>query len=179
MTFYQLTSEEWLTVLRQLKPAEIAILYYLRTLDPFAERQLDLKVIDIATVVGLSKGTVSKALRSLHDKGFIDATSYVNFRQQDNPEQQVHDRLHQELGGPVKVKTATGRIDLLTDTELIEVKHINDWESALGQVPAYSSFYPEHQKQIYLFGTADLLKQIAIRLTCNDLGVVVTTEEDG
>ncbi|MEP0914676.1 hypothetical protein NDI45_27630 [Leptolyngbya sp. GB1-A1] len=178
MTFYQLTGEEWLTVLRQLKPAEIAVLYYLRTLDPFAEGQLDLKVIDIAAVE-LSKGTVSKALRSLHDKGFIDATSYVNFRQQDNPEQQVHDRLHQELGGPVKVKTATGRIDLLTDTELIEVKHINDWESALGQVLAYSGFYPEHRKQIHLFGTADPLKLIAIRSTCSDLGVVVTTEEDG
>jgi DNA-binding transcriptional ArsR family regulator len=69
---YRLTSEEWLDISQRLKFAELRVLYYLRTLDPFGDRQLDLKVIDIAEATGLSKGTTSKALRTLTDLEYID-----------------------------------------------------------------------------------------------------------
>lgn len=69
---YRLTTEEWLAISSKLTRAELIVLYYLRTLDPFGDRPLDLKVIDIAEVTGLTKGTVSKALRSLHDQGLIE-----------------------------------------------------------------------------------------------------------
>lgn len=71
-THYRLTCEEWLVVSQALKLAELRVLYYLRTLDPFGDRPLDLKVVDIATATGLTKGTVSKALRSLDCQGYID-----------------------------------------------------------------------------------------------------------
>lgn len=71
-THYRLTCEEWLAVSQSLKMAELRVLYYLRTLDPFGDRPLDLKVVDIATATGLTKGTVSKALRTLDCKGYID-----------------------------------------------------------------------------------------------------------
>lgn len=69
---YRLTTEEWLAISSKLTRAELIVLYYLRTLDPFGDRPLDLKVIDIAEVTGLTKGTVSKALRSLHDEDLIE-----------------------------------------------------------------------------------------------------------
>ncbi|WNZ22718.1 MarR family transcriptional regulator [Leptolyngbya sp. NK1-12] len=69
---YRLTHAEWLSNCKQLKYAELTLLYYLRTLNPFADRPLDLKIVDVAQTTGLSKGTVSKSLRSLKNKGFID-----------------------------------------------------------------------------------------------------------
>jgi hypothetical protein len=69
---YRLTCEEWLSISKELKLAELRVLYYLRTLDPFGDRQLNLKVIDIAQATGLQKGTVSKALRVLANHEYID-----------------------------------------------------------------------------------------------------------
>jgi DNA-binding transcriptional ArsR family regulator len=74
---YRLTNEEWLAVSKELKPAEMIVLYYLRTLDPFGDRSLNLKVIDIAEATGLRKGTVSKALKVLSDKDYIDLEMIV------------------------------------------------------------------------------------------------------
>ncbi|MBD1855500.1 MULTISPECIES: MarR family transcriptional regulator [Leptolyngbya] len=71
-THYRLTNEEWLEVSQELKLAELRVLFHLRTLDPFGDRALNLKVIDIAEATKLQKGTVSKALKVLSDKGFID-----------------------------------------------------------------------------------------------------------
>ncbi|MEP0910872.1 helix-turn-helix domain-containing protein [Leptolyngbya sp. GB1-A1] len=39
-------------------------------------------------------------------------------------------------------------------------------------------FYPEHRKQIHLFGEANPLKLTAIRSTCAGLGVVVPVEAE-
>ena len=70
--FYPLTCDEWLRVSQNLKFAEIRVLYYLRALDPFGDRQLDLKVVEVAAATGLTKGTVSKSLKALACKEFID-----------------------------------------------------------------------------------------------------------
>ncbi|HEY9631007.1 MAG TPA: hypothetical protein V6C84_27260 [Coleofasciculaceae cyanobacterium] len=37
---YRLINEEWLKISQDLKLAELRVLYYLRTLDPFGDRQL-------------------------------------------------------------------------------------------------------------------------------------------
>ena len=70
--FYALKPEEWLEVTKELRYAEVRVLYYLRTIDPFGGRDLRVKVTDVATATGLQKGTVSKALKVLSDKGYID-----------------------------------------------------------------------------------------------------------
>jgi hypothetical protein len=70
--FYALRPDEWLQVTKELRYAEVRVLYYLRTLDPFGDRDLRVKVTDIAIATGLQKGTVSKALKVLNDKGYID-----------------------------------------------------------------------------------------------------------
>ena len=69
---YRLTVDEWVEVVTELKPAEIKILYYLRTLDPFGDRPLDIGVREMAKILSCSPGTVSKALKALDTKGYID-----------------------------------------------------------------------------------------------------------
>ena len=72
LLYYRLTSEEWLRACRELKPSEKDVLYYLRTLDPFGERDLDIGVRQMARDLGMNPGTVSRALKTLDSKGWID-----------------------------------------------------------------------------------------------------------
>ena len=69
---YRLTSEEWLRACRELKPSEKDVLYYLRTLDPFGDRAIEIKVREMSRNLGVSPSTVSRALKSLDAKGWID-----------------------------------------------------------------------------------------------------------
>ncbi|HIK29897.1 MAG TPA: MarR family transcriptional regulator [Oscillatoriales cyanobacterium M59_W2019_021] len=171
MDFYQLRTEEWKRVWKELKPAEIRILYYLRTLKPFT-----LSVSAIAQELEINKSTVSRALRVLADGGWIDPSIYgLKMNNQDRIEFQVREHLKSQLGGLTEVKTPAGRIDLLTETEIIEVKRVDDWKSALGQILIYSGFYPEHQKRLHLFGSAKDEKQIStIANSCLAFDVLVS-----
>ena len=69
--FYQLTSEEWCSAWESLKPAEIKVLYYLRTLHPFGG-ELKLKIAEVASILNLNRSTVSRALGRLAREGWIE-----------------------------------------------------------------------------------------------------------
>jgi DNA-binding transcriptional ArsR family regulator len=69
--FYPLTQAEFLKALHELKPAERDLLIYLRILDPFGERTLDLTVTSLAEVLGVHKSTISRALKVLNNMGYI------------------------------------------------------------------------------------------------------------
>ena len=88
----------------------------------------------------------------------------------------IRDRLKQALGGETEVCTPVGKIDLLTSCQIIEVKPIKSWKSALGQLIAYAYFYPKHEKRLHLFGkqpkTLDLIKHV-----CKQYSVIVTFQE--
>ena len=68
---YRMTNHEWLLAWDELKPAEIKVLYHLRTLDPWGSRHLDISVTEIAGLLGYNKGTVSRALKALDRHGWI------------------------------------------------------------------------------------------------------------
>ncbi len=70
--FYQLTNQEWIETVKDLTGAEIKVLYYVRSLDPFGDRELDYSVTQMALQLGLSKGAVSKALKRLDQMDLID-----------------------------------------------------------------------------------------------------------
>jgi hypothetical protein len=69
-------------------------------------------------------------------------------------ESRIRDRIAEELGGRVEVSCRHGRIDVVTDDEVIEVKHIVKYLHALGQVLGYGSDFPHLKKRVILFGTA-------------------------
>lgn len=70
--FYQLPAEEWLEACKVLKPAELKVLYRLRTLDPFGDRPIKFRVVDIAKDLDINKGTVSRAIQVLGAEGYIN-----------------------------------------------------------------------------------------------------------
>lgn len=89
---YRVTNDEWLLAWEQLRPAEIKVLYYLRTLDPWGDRNLEIGVTDIAKVLKCNKGTVSRALRTLDRGGWITleiSTATVRLHTKSNASNQV------------------------------------------------------------------------------------------
>jgi hypothetical protein len=87
-------------------------------------------------------------------------------------EKEIQNKLAKEYDAKTEVVTEVGNIDLLTDTEIIEIKCASNWKSALGQVISYGEFYPNHSKKIILFGevgtSMDTIKRI-----CAKFGVEV------
>lgn len=86
--------------------------------------------------------------------------------------------LHEKLGGRKEVKTPLGRIDLLTDSQIIEIKFFKNWKSALGQVLVYSKFYPSHQKRLFLFERKVPKHLNLIKDACADYDILVDFEID-
>lgn len=86
-------------------------------------------------------------------------------------EKDIQFRLHKELGGEMEVHTNFGYIDLLTETELIEIKLGNNWKHGLGQLLAYRKFYLNHKLRLHLFGIEE---QNDISVWCKEYNVSVT-----
>jgi hypothetical protein len=180
--FYPLKSEEWLDSINQLTHSELKILYYIRSLDPY-NNGIKITSAQIAKDLSTEKhkmyrSTVGRAIRKLEEKGFVKPGLYLSQISQHNLEVEIANSLHKRLGGLTEVSTSAGRIDLLTDDEIVEVKRINDWKAALGQILVYSAFYPEHRKRIHLFGKcSELTKLPDIEAACLAFDVNVTAEE--
>jgi predicted DNA-binding protein YlxM (UPF0122 family) len=90
-------------------------------------------------------------------------------------EAQIRDRLQAEYGGRIEVQTSYGPIDLLTATELIEIKRIEDWKTGFGQVLAKSPAYPQHGKRLHLFGNSDRTLR-NVKACCREFEIVVSFE---
>ena len=88
-------------------------------------------------------------------------------------EKEIKFRLQKELGGLIEVETIDGFIDLLTDTEIIEIKTGENWKHALGQILVYSTYYPDHTKRIHLF---DIKPDENIESMCNKFNVSISYE---
>jgi hypothetical protein len=91
-------------------------------------------------------------------------------------EASYRDRLAEKLKGKVEVHTKAGRIDILTDTEVIEVKRVSGWKGAIGQVKSYGHFYPNHSLRIHLFGKLTENRLRMIQGVCQSEGILVTYE---
>ena len=140
----------------------------------FRAPEQKLRVRDIEALceeLCISVNTFYKAISKLKEQGRLD---WLEINNKDNIEFIVRDNLKSQLGGLTEVTTPAGRIDLLTDTEIIEVKRVKDWKAGL----VYSGFYPEHQKRLHLFGSAEYEKQIAdIAASCLVFDVLVSFDQ--
>lgn len=74
--FFKLTANGWTELYAQLTKSELGLLYYIRSLDPFGDRELELSNSLIAKKLRISVRTVQRALASLKAKGLIVA-NYV------------------------------------------------------------------------------------------------------
>lgn len=88
-------------------------------------------------------------------------------------EKLIQIKLQKQLGGEIEVETENGWIDLLTDSEIIEIKDGKCWKHAVGQILMYALDYPNHQKRIHLF---DIGSNQQIDKSCNVYDIIVTYE---
>jgi len=84
----------------------------------------------------------------------------------------IQEQLHNEIGGIMEVSIPPGKVDILTDSELIEVKPVKNWMKGVGQVMIYGQHFPNHQKRIHLFGRVRTKKMIESH--CKQLKIKVT-----
>lgn len=154
----------------RLTSSELRLWLYLERVKPSKPTSKEL-----AKRLGTDPRTIDKAVDRLAEVGLCESPNRIEYTY---TEKVVRDRLHQQLGGLKEVFTSVGKIDLLTNAEIIEVKAFKDWKAALGQILVYSAFHPEHQKRIHLFGTAvELAKLADIQAACTGFDVLVTGEE--
>lgn len=101
-----------------------------------------------------------------------DIEGYISCK---DKEKQVQLSLYKKLNGKIEVKTPDGFIDILTDTEIIEVKCMKNWKHAVGQILIYGEYYPNHIKRIHLFDIIeDEINRIKTKLSV--FNIILTYE---
>lgn len=121
-------------------------------------------------------------LKAVAEHGFGHVppkTLIVHFRKSGSKtsrEREYVNRLQSKLKGERETVTPVGEIDLLTSTEIIEVKQVKQWKCAVGQVLIYSAYYPSHRKRIHLFGSCHETYLGLISNHCSAFGINVTWE---
>lgn len=93
-------------------------------------------------------------------------------------EKKVQLHLAIKTDGKVEVFCEAGVIDILTNTEIIEVKSAKAWKSAIGQVLVYSDYYPNHLPRIHLFGKCTQRSREIIGHHASRFNVSVSFEEN-
>lgn len=80
--------------------------------------------------------------------------------------------IHSILGGRREVRCGTlGRIDILTDEFIVEVKRAHRWMAAIGQLRVYETFFPGRRQILWIFGATS--GESEIRRICKQLNVGV------
>jgi hypothetical protein len=133
------------------------------------------EAVKICADLKISRATLKKTLPKIQEWG--DYASWIVFPAlKMGKERIIQLRLHKELGGTMEAPTPIGPVDLLTKTEIIEIKAIADWKTAFGQVITKGLSYPNHIKRIHLFGvSSSILKKITAH--CQPFDVLVTFEK--
>jgi hypothetical protein len=128
---------------------------------------------EIMERAGISRSAYATAVTKLDELGLLP--DWCKIQRKNQPERIVRDRLQAELGGKVEAYTKFGLIDLLTETELIEIKVVNRWKDAIGHILAKSEKYPNHKKRLHLFGPQEPIIE-NIQEVCDRLSIRVTFE---
>ena len=66
-------------------------------------------------------------------------------------EKEIQERLYKELGGVKEYETNNGRVDLLTDNEIIEIKLHDNWKHGIGQLLVYNEDIMNRKMRLHLF----------------------------
>ena len=86
------------------------------------------------------------------------------------PESHYRDLLHRKLGGRIEVSVPAGRIDVLTNTLCIEVKHWAGWKAAIGQALSYCCYVPQKPAVALIDLPVNVVVPAAV---CHKLGVLL------
>jgi hypothetical protein len=81
-------------------------------------------------------------------------------------EEYVAKDVQELLQGDLEIDCLYGCIDLLTKTQVVEIKNSINWKQGLGQVLIYSLSYPEKEKILVLFNHNRKTKKEVIQAAC-------------
>jgi hypothetical protein len=129
---------------------------------------------EIMQRVDISQTAYRNAIARLADANLLP--EWITIKRRSHPERDVRDRLQAQLGGKVEAYTKFGLIDLLTETELIEIKIAHRWKDAIGHILAKSYKYPTHKKRLHLFGPEEPIME-TIENACNPWDISVSFEK--
>lgn len=129
---------------------------------------------EIMEHAGISRSAYTTAVTKLDELQLLP--DWCKIQRKNQPEREVRDRLQSQLGGKVEAYTKFGLIDLLTETELIEIKVIHRWKDAIGHILAKSEKYPNHQKRLHLFGPQEPILD-NIQAFCDRHSIRITFEQ--
>lgn len=138
----------------------------------------------LVAIMTRSKTEKPSELRRFANKGIRDAINFFRGTPElpkittppQGSEAWYRDRLAVKLNGKIEVTTPSGRIDILTKTEVIEVKKSNGWKGAIGQVKCYGQYYPKHKLRIHLFGELTERRLKIIQTACQNEGITLSWE---
>lgn len=83
-------------------------------------------------------------------------------------------RLARKLNGKMEVDTPSGRADIVTTKEVIEVKFMRHWKSAIGQALVYCSHFPGKTPRVHLIGNVTEKTKAKIKAAAAKQRVIVT-----
>ena len=136
--------------------------------------RMELNADEIMKRANISRSAYRNAVMKLGEIKLLP--DWITIQRKAHPERDVRDRLQSQLGGKVEAYTKYGLIDLLTETELIEIKTIDRWKDAIGHILAKSNKYPTHAKRLHLFGPKDPILE-TIEEVCTPHSIRVTFEK--
>jgi hypothetical protein len=136
--------------------------------------RVQLSAPEIMEQAKISRSGYSTAVGKLADADLLP--EWCSIKRKRHPERDVRDRLQAELGGQVEAYTRYGLIDLLTATELIEIKTVDRWKDAVGHILAKAHRYPNHAKRLHLFSSEEPILE-TIEQVCTPHDIRVTYEK--
>lgn len=103
----------------------------------------------------------------------------ASFQQSDKPKLRIErnavEAYRAIAKGIEEVPVEAGRIDYLTETELIEFKVAQGWKHAIGQLLVYGHYFPQHKLVLMLVGQEAKFYQPMATLHCSRLNIEVRT----
>ena len=90
----------------------------------------------------------------------------------------IRNRISNTYNGISNVPTLYSHLDVLTNTDIIVIRDMNNWAEGLGMLDAFSTQFPNKTKHLHLYNTHlnnDLLNKI-ITLT-TQLTITLTIEQ--
>ena len=136
--------------------------------------RVQLTALEIMEQAKISRSGYSSAIGKLADADLLP--EWCSIKRKRHPERDVRDRLQAQLGGQVEAYTRYGLIDLLTATELIEIKTVDRWKDAVGHILAKAHRYPNHAKRLHLFSSEEPILE-TIEQVCTPHNIRVTYEK--
>jgi len=85
--------------------------------------------------------------------------------------------LQEREGGETEVETPAGLVDLLTDSEVIEIKHVKNWKEGT-KVLVYAHYFSDRKPRVHLFGGYNQSFKTMVEEVFNALNIATSWERE-